>query len=130
MNDLQRIVVAPWSGTLPGHVDLVVWHVDESVRTDAYHIPDTEDLLMSPQASRHFARGLVDIARRIDGQGLKTEDVETCVALVRGLLDRWGEPFENDWASVAKRGEELVDWIGEEFMPQALNVSWPGDQKD
>lgn len=82
-------------------------------------------LILPPATARELAHGLLDMAHELDGAGLKGGDVETCVTLVRGLVDRWGEPFENDWASVAKRGEDLVDWIGEEFMPYALRIAWP-----
>ena len=85
--------------------------------------PGAARLFLPPATARDLAHGLLDMAHELDGAGLKGGDVETCVTLVRGLVERWGENFENAMHEV--NGGDLVDWIAEEFMPHALGVDWP-----
>ena len=96
------------------HPEVAIWAMSRRLT-----FPGAGGIFLDPADARRLAAALLDVAKAIDGEGLTSAQTEECVGLVGGVLDRWGEPFEND---NHVSGADLVDWMSSEFFPGAFGA--------
>jgi len=99
----------------PTHQHVAVWALSRRLVW-----PGQAGLFLDPADARRVAGAMLDVAKLADGQGYTQAQTEACVGLVRSVLDRWGEEFENAEHDV--NGGDLVDWLAQEFLPGAFGA--------